>query len=62
MFPNSEKSTNETCSTHGTIYTQNVQGLTEKDTILESLADPLVELMITNNIMVYFIQETWTLG
>ena len=62
LFPNSEKSPNETCPTHGPIYTQNVQGLTGKDKRLESLVDPLVDLMITNNIVVYCIQETWTIG
>ena len=62
LFPNSEKSPNETCPANGTIYTQNVQGLTGKDNILESLVDPIVDLMINNNIMVYCIQETWTLG
>ena len=38
-----------------------MQGLTGKDKILESLVDPLVYLMITNNIMVYCIQETRTI-
>ena len=41
---------------------QNVQGLTGKDKRLNSLVDTLVDLMITNNIMVYFIQETWIVG
>ena len=41
---------------------QNVQGITGKDKILESLVDPIVDLMIKHNIMVYFIQETCTLG
>ena len=62
LFPNSEKIPNETCPANGTIYTQNVQGLTGKDKRLESLVDPIVDLMINNNIMVYCIQETWTLG
>ena len=62
LFLNSEKSPNETCPTHGTIYMQNLQGLTGKDKRLDSLVDPLVDLMITNNIMVYCIQETWILG
>ena len=39
-----------------------MQGITGKDKRLESLVDPLVYLMINNNIMVYFIQETWTIG
>ena len=29
---------------------------------MESLVDPIVDLMIKQNIMVYCIQETWTLG
>ena len=58
LFPNSEKSPNETCPTHRTIYTQNMQVLNGKDKRLDSLVDPLVGLMITNNIMVYCIQET----
>ena len=62
LFLNIEKSPNETCPTYGTIYTKKVQGLTGKDKILESLVDPLVDLRITNNIMVYCIQETWTIG
>ena len=40
----------------------NVQGLKGKDKGLESLVDPIVDLMIKDNIMVYCIQETWTLG
>ena len=62
LFPNSEKSPNETYSANGTIYSQNVQGLTGKDNRLEYLVDPTVDLKINNNIMVYWIQETWTLG
>ena len=41
---------------------QKVQGLTGKDKRLESLVDPLVDLTITNNIMVYCIKEKWTVG
>ena len=52
LFPNSEKSPNETCPTHGTIYTQNVQVLTGKDKRLDFLVEHLVDPMITNNIMV----------
>ena len=62
LFPNSEKSPNETCPTHGTIYTQNVQGLTGKYKRLESFVDPLLDLIITNNIIFYCIQETWIVG
>ena len=59
LFPNSEKGPNETWTTHGIVYTQNVQGLTGKDKRLDSLVHPLVDLMITNKSMVYCIQETW---
>ena len=59
LFTKIEKSPNETCPTHGTIYTQNLQGLTGKDKILDSLVDPLLDLMITNKIIVYCTQETW---
>ena len=57
-----ERIPNETCPEIGIIYTKNVQGLTGKDKGLESLVDPIVDLMIRQNIMVYCIQETWTLG
>ena len=59
LFPNSEKGPNETWPAHAIIYTQNVQGLTGKDKRLDSIVDPLVDLMITINIMFYCIQETW---
>ena len=62
LLPNSENSTNEIWTTHRIIYTQNAQGITGKDNILDSLVDPLVDLMLTNNIMVYCIQETWIEG
>ena len=62
LFPNSEKGTNETCPKRGIIYTQNVQGLTGKDKRLDSLVDPIVNIMIARNIMVYCIQETWVFG
>ena len=58
----SKRSTNETCPAIGIVYTQNVKGLTGKDKGLESLVDPILYLMIRQNIMVYCIQETWTLG
>ena len=37
---------NETCPEVVIVYTQNVQGLTGKDKGLESLVDPIVDLMI----------------
>ena len=42
----SERIPNETCPEIGIVYTQNVQGLTGKDKGLESLVDPIVDLMI----------------
>ena len=44
------------------IYTKNVQGLSGKDKRLESLVDPIVDLMITKGIMAYCIQEKWVIG
>ena len=44
------------------IYTQNVQGLTGKDKRLDSLVDPIIDLMIARNIIVYCIQEIWVVG
>ena len=52
----------ETCPSRGVIFTQNIQGLSRKDKGLESLMDPLVEIMIFNRIMTYCVQETWILG
>ena len=48
----SKKNPNETCPEVGIVYTQNVQGLTGKDKGLESLVDPILYLMIEDNIMV----------
>ena len=62
LSKDSERSPNETCPAIGIVYTQNVQGLTGKDKGLESLVDPIVDLMIRHNIMFYCIQETWNLG
>ena len=47
-----ERSPNETCPAIGIVYTQNVQGLTGEYKGLESLVDPIVDLMIRHNIMV----------
>ena len=60
MSTNNERITNETCPEMGIFYTHNVKGRTGKDKGLESLVDPIVDLMIKHNIMVYCIQETWT--
>ena len=62
LSTDSKRNPNETCPEIGIIYTQNVQGLTGKEKGLESLVDPIVDLMIKENIVVYCIQETWTLG
>ena len=62
LSTDSKRNPNETCPEIGIVYTQNVQGLTGKDKGLESLVDPIVYLMIKDKIMVYCIQETWTLG
>ena len=62
LSTDSKRNPNETCPEIGFVYTQNVQGLTGEDRGLESLVDPIVDLMIQDNIMVYCIQETWTLG
>ena len=61
LSTDSESSPNETCPEIGIVSTKNVQGLTGKDKVLESLVDILVDLMIKHNMMVYCIQETWTL-
>ena len=53
LFTYSEKGPNETCPKNGIIYTQNGKGLTGKYKRLESLVDPIVDLVITCNIMVY---------
>ena len=62
LISSRDKSPNETCPKAGIIYTQNVQGLSGKDKNLDSLIDPIVELMITKGIMAYCIQETWIVG
>ena len=62
LSTDSERSPNETFPKIGIFYTQKVLVLTGKDKGLESLVDPIVDLIIKQNIMVYCIQETWTLG
>ena len=62
LSTDSERIPNENCPSIGIVYTQNVQVLTGKDKGLESLVDPILDLMIRHNIIVYCIQETWTLG
>ena len=46
LSTDSERSPNETCPAIGIVYTQNVQVLIGKDKVLESLVDPIVDLMI----------------
>ena len=59
LFPKSEKVHNETYPKTNILYTQNVQGLTGEYNMLEPLVDPIVDLVIARNIMVYWIQDTW---
>ena len=39
-----------------------MQGLSGKEKRLDSLVDPIVDLIINKGIMAYYIQETWVLG
>ena len=48
----SKKVTDETCPRTSVIFTQNIQGLPWKDRKLESLLDPLIEIMISNGFMI----------
>ena len=57
-----KKYPDETCPRTGVIFTQNIQGLSRKDMKLESLLEPLIEIMIYNGVMIYCVQETWVLG
>ena len=57
-----EKFPDETCPRIGVIFTQNTKGLSGKDSKLESLLDPLIEIMISNGFMIYCVHETWVLG
>ena len=58
LISSRDKIPNETCPKARIIYTQNVQGLSGKDKRLDSLVDPIVDLVITKGIMAYCIQET----
>ena len=62
LSQHNEKGPDETCPSRGVIFTQNILGFSGKDKGLESLMDPLVEIMISNGIMIYCVQETWILG
>ena len=58
-YKNDKVGPDETCLRRGVIYNQNTNGLSGKDKNLESLLDPLIDIMITKGIMVYCVQETW---
>ena len=62
LCKNSKSGPNETCPSRGVIHTQNFHGLSGKDKQLESLFNPLVDIMISKEIMTYCLQETWILG
>ena len=62
LFKNNKSGSNETCPKQGIIYSQNVQGLSGKDKRLESLVDPIIDLMVDKSILANCIQETWTVG
>ena len=48
----------KTFPSRGVIYNQNINGLSGKDKNLDSLLDPMVDIMITKGVMVYCVQET----
>ena len=62
LFKNNKTGPNETCPKQGIIYTQNVQGLSGKDKRLESLVNPIIDLMVNKNILAYCVQEIWIVG
>ena len=62
LFKINKSGPNETCPKQGTIYSQNVQGLSGKDKRLESLVDPIIDLMVAKGILAYCVQETWIFG
>ena len=41
---------------------QNLQVLSDKDKKLESLVEPIIDLMVDKNILAYCVQETWIVG
>ena len=43
-----KKGSNETSPCRGVIFTQNIEGLSRKDSRMESLLEMLVEIMISN--------------
>ena len=62
LCKNSKKVSDETCLCTDVIYTQNVNGLSGKYKQTESLLDPLVDIMISKEIITYCVQETWVVG
>ena len=46
----------ETCPSRDVIYNQNINGLSGKNKNLDSLLDPLIDIMITKGVMVYCAQ------
>ena len=62
LFKNNKPEPDETFPKQGIIYTQNVQGLSGRDKRLESLVDPIIDLMVDKNILAYCVQETWIVG
>ena len=62
LFKNNKTGPDETCTKQGIIYTQNVQGLSGKDKRLESLVDPIIDLMVDKNILAYCVQKRWIVG
>ena len=62
LFKNNKSGPNETCPKQVIIYSQNVQGLSGKDKRLESLVDPIVDLVVAKGILAYCVRETWIVG
>ena len=62
LCKNSKIFPDETCPCRVVIYTQNVNELSRKYKQLESLLDPLLDIMILKEIMTYCLQETWVVG
>ena len=59
LSKNRKKGPDETFLSGNVIYTQNVNGISGKEKHLESLLDPLVDIMISKEITPYCVQETW---
>ena len=59
LFKNNKTGPDETFPKQGIIYTQNVQGLSGKDKKLESLVDPIIDLMVDKNILAYCSKEPY---